>query len=73
MPKVRLTFSVPDENDELNDALNGTEWRNAIQEIEQTLRARIKYESNKEWDEDTVIAIRDMIYETLKNRELVLY
>ena len=36
--KATLEFSLPEEQTELQDALNGTRWRGLLQDLEQSLK-----------------------------------
>ena len=43
MPKVTMTFSLPDERLEYADALHGGEWRDIVFELSVLLRNALKY------------------------------
>ena len=43
MPKITLTFSLPEEEDEHAAALHGAHWRRVCRELDDWLRSEIKY------------------------------
>lgn len=42
-----LSFNLPEDRYEFDAAVQGEQWRSALNELDQELRNRIKYEENK--------------------------
>lgn len=61
--KAILEFDLPEEQEDLNKALNGAEAHSVLFTLDQTLRSHVKHGSNKDWDTETVIKIRDHLSE----------
>lgn len=72
-PNVTITFSWPEHEEAVYDALKGADWRCVMQDIDNVLRARLKYNANKHWDFKTVEEIRNLIYKELELRDLKLF
>jgi hypothetical protein len=59
--KVILEFDLPEETDEHELAINGHKYQRILYEIDNKLRARIKWDTDKTWDYDTCVYIRQLI------------
>lgn len=71
--KAQLTFNLPDEQIEFNDAINGSNYRAIIWEMDQYLRSQLKHEQL--WDEkvhDKVQEIRDELQSILENHSITM-
>lgn len=63
MPKVTITFNLPEESHEHHDAIHGADWKSIVYELTNYLRGKRKYgHSYKSADEAL-----DDIWETLWN------
>lgn len=74
MPKAILEFNLPEEEQEHRDALEGTAWKVAMWDLDQTLRNAIKHgcdqcEDNKY---SAFEYIRKDLYEILEHHKLIL-
>ena len=63
MPKAMLTFDLPAEQDEFDDALQGQAWHTVVFDLDQELRNAIKHdltlnEAEVTWRADMRAAIR---------------
>lgn len=72
MGKVVLEFDSIEEQTEIMDALNGYKWRMAMDELDQHLRAVVKYEKDNPTEEQMDFAdnLRDTIREILSSYQL---
>ena len=43
MSKGKLIFDLPEEQDEFEQAYNGTKWRSMVQQLDNRLRDELKY------------------------------
>ena len=62
MPKSTLEFNLPEERDELRYALNAVAYIAALQEIDNYLRGRLKYEELDEPVRDALQSARDFLH-----------
>ena len=74
MPKAILEFNLPEEQQEHKDALDGTAWKVAMWDLDQTLRNAIKHgcdqcEDNKY---SAFEYIRKDLYQILEHHKLIL-
>lgn len=60
--KATLTFNLPEEQDEHQQALNAGKVLGAIQEFDNFLRAKLKYEELTEADQITYSYVREKLY-----------
>lgn len=72
MPRAILTFRLPDEQAEHDDATNGTHWRQIVEEIYELARAKAKH------GEDDVeamkwAAVQDEITQAVESRGLQMW
>lgn len=66
--KATLHFTLPDELAEFQDAQNGTRYSGVIEEMDNYLRARLKYEDLPENVHDALQAAREKLRD-LRNDE----
>lgn len=59
--KATLTFDLPEEDAEHEDAVRGTQWRGIVNEIDNQCRTWIKHGNNFKQPEEALQAIRDLI------------
>ena len=67
MPKATLTFNLPEEDQEHQDAVDGTLWRIVVVELLDHLREKRKYENKKSMNIDD---LREFILEEMDTRRL---
>ena len=71
MPTVKLSFTLPEEQDQFEDALNGTRWRAFAQEFDQVLK---KAFGDLDYAEEVgALRVRDLFYELLEDSDLDLW
>jgi hypothetical protein len=68
--KAILEFNLPEEEQQHSDAVNGTQYKMAIQELDEYLRRRLKYETLSNYDE--VDAIRTELHNILDSLNLII-
>jgi len=69
--KAKLEFTLPEEEEEYNTALNGHKWKYLLWDFDQCfLREIIKYGHNKYSEEqiNTFQVVRDKIYELMSEK-----
>jgi hypothetical protein len=71
--KAILEFTLPEENHEHQDALQGSEWKWALTEVADYLRNQIKHADNSAEEYRTFERVRDRLTEILDDRGLNLY
>lgn len=70
LANLTLQFTLPEEEESLNDALNGAKYKTVLQGIDRKLRDRLKYE----WkDEIQTQEVRNLIFAELGEQGLKLY
>jgi hypothetical protein len=57
--KATLTFNLPEENHEYANAIDGSKMRSALWELDQWLRAKLKYEELSDGQYDAFKETRD--------------
>ncbi len=62
MPKSILEFELPEERDEFRHALNAVAYIAALQEIDNYLRGRLKYEELDQPVRDALQSVRDFLH-----------
>jgi len=74
MPKAILEFKLPEEEQEHKDALEGTSWKVAMWDLDQTLRDAIKhgYDQCEDNRDATFEYIRKELYNILEHHKLIL-
>lgn len=70
--KATLTFTLPEDREDFDDAVRGSEWKQAVRDVMDELRNRIKYGELPEAEVATLEAVRSMVLEVLDGRGLVL-
>jgi hypothetical protein len=66
-----LSFNLPEDRYEFDAAIQGEQWRSALNELDQELRNRIKYEENKNnLCPNTVSFLRERISEIMAANNL---
>ena len=70
--KATLTFSLPDEQIEHYNAINGGGFRYCLQELDGELRNRLKHGHVFEDPTDALLAIRKHLHDLIQDNDLVL-
>jgi len=72
MPKIIMTFSIPEEKEEFDLAFNGPTLSCVVEEILSFLRKKIKYESDKYSEQEIKVykEIKDEIFSLLKEKNV---
>jgi len=73
MPKAILEFSLPEENVEFKEACEASSLKYAVQDFDNFLRAKLKYEELSEETYKAYDEIRSKLYEELNARDLNLF
>lgn len=74
MPKLTLSFNLPEEQPELNAALNGSKYLSLLIDFDNYLRSRIKYEENCSQQEiDLLTEVRSDFYEMMNERGIDIH
>ena len=71
--KAILEFTLPEEHHEHQDALRGSDWKNALDDLLRYLRTQIKHAENSADEYRTFERVRDRLTEILDGRGLDLY
>jgi len=73
MGKIIIKFDSVEEAQDVRDALDGYKWKIAVQDIDQMLRNRIKYDDQLPEDVSRAFeTLRDNIREILSGYHLVM-
>lgn len=70
--KATITFTLPEENQEHQDALNGTRWRCLVAELDAYLRAIEKHGQDQS-EAAFAAKIRSKIHEAINADGLILH
>lgn len=70
--KATLTFDLPEENEEHLMAINGWKYRLALSNLNEFLRAKIKYGDFSEEIHDVYQQVRDQLHEQLNDNSIEL-
>lgn len=70
--KATLSFSLPDEQEEFDAALDGMEWKIVVSEISDYLRAELKYKELTDDQRDCLEQARDVLLSAIDGRNLSL-
>lgn len=68
--KATLEYSLPEEENEHRDALNGTDWKLVVRNIDNMLRNALKHGHNLASADAALQSIRDVLQEELEQRGL---
>jgi hypothetical protein len=66
MPKVTMTFSLPEERAEHADALHGAEWKAIVYDLSVNLRNHLKYGHMFKTPDEALEAIRTLLWDDCK-------
>jgi len=70
--KAKLEFELPEDREEFNLAVNGNNWHDAMYELDQWLRGKIKYNNEEftETEEELLQTVRDQLHEVLDDNSI---
>jgi hypothetical protein len=68
--KAKLTFELPEEQEEFNDAVNGNAFKAVIWELDQYLRSQLKHLDLSEDVGEKVLEIRDELRSIIDTHSL---
>ena len=70
--KATLNYTLPDEQQEFQDAVNGIKWKSAMWDLDQRLRGLIKHapDSMDETEHKTYQMVRTMLHEIVIDHQL---
>lgn len=71
--KVILEFNLPEENYEYNAAREGTKYRFVLWELEQWMRAKLKFEELSDGQYDAIKETRDQLRALLQDENIDIY
>lgn len=60
-----LTFSLPEEQEDHNNAINGYRYRLVLSELDNYLRGKIKHEDEHPLVKNALQEVRDLLYSEL--------
>ena len=69
--KAKLTFNLPEEQEEFNDAINGNAFKAVIWELDQWMRSQIKHGDLADDVHEKVQEIRDQLHSILDDNNVM--
>lgn len=72
MPKVVLSFELPEESSEFRAAQDGAEWRAVMQDLLEHIRNQLKYQNPPATKAAAYEEFRELIWNTISDRGLKL-
>jgi hypothetical protein len=67
-----LTFSLPEEQEEFDRAVQGGDWRMVVEDLDAHLRSRLRHEDLPDEVHAALDRARTHLYELLEGRQLSL-
>jgi len=72
--KSTITFNLPQEQKELENALNGTKYRSILTDLDEMLRSKLKYDETLTGEQEQIYQeLRDSIQEAFDDWNLNLW
>jgi hypothetical protein len=68
MPKVTMTWELPEDQHEFMDAFRGWQWKLLVGELDEWLRKEIKYNDKEEYQ-----PVREKLYELVSEEGLRIW
>ena len=68
--KAQLTFKIPEDQEEFNDAINGNAYKAVIWELDQYLRSQLKHHDLSTEVGEKVLEIRDELRSIIDTHSL---
>lgn len=72
MPRVTLTYDLPKEEYEFLRALRGADWARAVEDLNEHLRSRVKYEELDDKTREALSAVREELWRLIDEYSLQL-
>ena len=69
--KAKLIFNLPEEQEEFNDAVNGTSFKSVVWELDQYMRSQLKHGELTDDVHDKVQEIRDQLHSILNDNNVM--
>jgi hypothetical protein len=69
--KAKLIFNLPEEQEEFNDAVNGSAFKTSIWELDQYMRSQLKHGDLPDDVHDKVQEIRDQLHSILDDNKVM--
>ena len=69
--KAKLIFNLPEEQEEFNDAVNGTAFKSVVWELDQYMRSQLKHGDLADDVHDKVQEIRDQLHSILNDNNVM--
>jgi hypothetical protein len=69
--KAKLIFNLPEEQEEFNDAVNGSAFKTVIWELDQYMRSQLKHEDLPDDVHEKVQEIRDQLHSILNDNNVM--
>lgn len=73
MPKATLEYSLPEEKSEFDTARQGVDYMLALQDLDNWLRAKLKYEEISATEAVIFQKVRDQLHECCKDNDVSIY
>jgi hypothetical protein len=70
--KAVLKYDLPEERLEFEDACRATDYKVALHNLDQELRAALKHDAYPEWDRETVDKIRTKLWQLIAEHNITL-
>lgn len=70
MSTATLSYSLPDEAEEFDNATHATQWRSVVEEIDQYLRDQVKFGEHKRPARAALEAARTELFCMIRDRGL---
>lgn len=71
--KAMLRFTLPEESEEHQTALDGWRWRAVVEELDNHLRNKLKYEDLTEEDDELYQSVRDELHSIMDSNNVALW
>ena len=71
--KAVLEFNLPEENHEFANATNGSKMRSVLWDLDQWMRAKLKYEELPDGQYDAIKQTRDQLRTLLNDENIDIY
>jgi len=72
MANGSLTFSLPEEQQEFEDACKGGDFRRVFSQLDSDLRSHIRHNTHPEWDLATVEEIRKILHDLMADYNIFI-
>ena len=73
MANGTLSFTLPEERQEFEDACKASDFRAVLDCFDKELRSHLKHDTHPEWDGSTVEEIRKILWDLIADYGINLY